>query len=492
MVKGFDRKLLLGMIVLILAFLPVLASAMASLSAIIASEGRLSLVTTRTLILAHDLHTEKAQQDALVPVYVITADAIFLDQLARLNDAFDQTLAALDAMPLDAATRTMVGSVRDVQANLRRFEQQGVGMRLRGRPVDEVHTYFRREAEPATRSMTAALDALTARTANAYDQERRGNILTFHGIYRMLVVACALTVLFCLAIGAVLARLIRQKRSQDTIEARLLARERDVSLARKQAVETVAHDLKSPLSAISLMTELLQRRADPSHKTQTWLQGIASSTESMRLLIANLLDHAKIEAGSLVLDRAPGDLGEVLDRLVRRFEIIAARNHLTLTNHVTGTLPPASIDAGRMEQVFANLLGNAVKFTPANGTISLRRRVEDGTLTIDVSDTGRGMTGAQVARVFERYWQASETAAKGTGLGLSIARAIVEAHGGTLQVTSEPGVGSTFSVSIPVTRDGAGERRPGRNHVEVAERFAEVASWPDNEATSRENARDMT
>ena len=221
-----------------------------------------------------------------------------------------------------------------------------------------------------------------------------------------------------------------------------------VAQARKEAVEVVAHDLKNPLTAVMLLAEQLGRRSS-DERSARMLDGIANAAESMRLLISNLLDHAKIEAGPLALSVAADDVVPLMRILVARYEVLAVRNGVRVTNTLPATLPSVAFDAVKLEHTFANLLGNAVKFTPSGGTVTLSGSADARHVRLAVSDTGRGMAADQLAKVFERYWQAGETASWGTGLGLTIAKAVVIAHGGTIAVDSAQGRGSTFTVALP-------------------------------------------
>jgi signal transduction histidine kinase len=122
---------------------------------------------------------------------------------------------------------------------------------------------------------------------------------------------------------------------------------------------------------------------------------------------------------------------------------------LRLHLEAPGSAPSVLADRDRLLQVFSNLLGNAMKFTPAGGEIWVGARVEDEQVRFHVRDTGPGIPSESLAHIFDRFWQANRTDRRGAGLGLSIAKGIVEAHGGTLQVESEPGRGSTFSFTVP-------------------------------------------
>jgi signal transduction histidine kinase len=132
---------------------------------------------------------------------------------------------------------------------------------------------------------------------------------------------------------------------------------------------------------------------------------------------------------------------------------IAREKSITFSVMAADDLPAVSADAARVLQVLSNLVGNAIKFTPAGGTITLSAARTDGPVQCSVSDTGPGIPAAQIPRLFGKFWQAKRGDGRGVGLGLAIARGIVEAHGGTIDVRSEMGHGSVFSFGLPVWGD---------------------------------------
>ena len=144
------------------------------------------------------------------------------------------------------------------------------------------------------------------------------------------------------------------------------------------------------------------------------------------------------------------DLRSLLEEVRDAFACPARRNGRSLECRIAETLPAVHADRDRIHQVLSNLVGNALKFTPRNGTITLAAEAAPGEVCCSVRDTGPGLTEEQVERIFDPFWQAEKTARLGFGLGLKIARCIVEAHGGAMTVVSAPGCGSTFSFTLPV------------------------------------------
>jgi PAS domain S-box-containing protein len=232
--------------------------------------------------------------------------------------------------------------------------------------------------------------------------------------------------------------------------ARLYQAARRATRARDEVLGVVSHDLRNPLSAIGMCAKAL-REGTPDERTREELLGaIADATDWAQRLIRDLLDVSALDAGALALERAPVPLGEIVSRATSLLESDFAGRRVALTSQVASPEAIVHADADRMVQVIANLLGNAAKFTDAGGRVTVRGRVEDMQAVVSVEDTGRGIPREEQERIFDRYWQSRRGAnRRGSGLGLAIARGIVEAHGGTIAVESEPGRGSTFTVRVP-------------------------------------------
>ena len=179
----------------------------------------------------------------------------------------------------------------------------------------------------------------------------------------------------------------------------------------------------------------------------------------MNRLIQDLLDTTRMETGSLPIEPARVPAAQIVLGSEESHKALVASGSLQLRVELPPELPDVWGDRDRLFQVFENLLGNAAKFTPAGGRITVGARPGEKEIVFWVADTGEGISAADVPRLFDRFWQARKGERRGAGLGLAIAKGIVEAHGGRIWVDSAPGQGSTFAFTVPT---GAAGGRQGR------------------------------
>ena len=219
---------------------------------------------------------------------------------------------------------------------------------------------------------------------------------------------------------------------------------------RADFLSMITHDIKVPLTVILGYTEMLtDPEPPPGQIPKDILARIRESGETIHALVCNFLDLSRIEAGRMTLDRRPFDVREMLAHAVEHYESNARRKGVALTLEGDG-LPPLLADETQLQRVVANLLANAIKYTPSGGRITIQVGRENGQALIAFRDTGRGIPADELPHLFEKYRRVREAKrTEGTGLGLFIAKTIVDAHGGDIRVESAPGVGSTFTLLLP-------------------------------------------
>jgi signal transduction histidine kinase len=234
---------------------------------------------------------------------------------------------------------------------------------------------------------------------------------------------------------------------------RLYADAQEAVRSREDLLAVVSHDLRNPLGVVLASSALLLHHgADlfENERARRQLEAIQRAANRMNRLIRDLLDFASIQGGRLAISRrvqgAAALIGEALDAL----EPLASAKQIRLVRGLPETELAVSCDRDRMIQVFSNLVGNAIKFTPEGGTITVEAVPAGDRVRFSVADTGPGIREHELGHVFDRYWQARRRNRDGIGLGLSIAKGIVEAHGGDIWVESPAGAGATFFFTVPV------------------------------------------
>ena len=246
---------------------------------------------------------------------------------------------------------------------------------------------------------------------------------------------------------------------------------RDISLnkaleeQRADFLAMLAHDIKNPLSAILGYIDLLLEEfpADSQKPELGFIQRLKSNALTITSLIANYLDLAKVEAGRLVLHKTPQDLGQILQNICDQYEAVAQRNGQVIHLERPDNIPRLLSDPVALERVFANLIQNALKFTPTDGHIFISMRPDAQQLIVEVKDTGDGIPLEDLQRLFEKFRRADTPHRyDGLGLGLFIVKTIVEAHGGRVEAENSPTGGACFRVilSAGAAEDKAEARPP--------------------------------
>jgi signal transduction histidine kinase len=233
-------------------------------------------------------------------------------------------------------------------------------------------------------------------------------------------------------------------RAFDTMTDRLAADER----SRQALLADVSHELRTPLAVIRGSLEAIVDGVHPADEAH--LAAIVEETRVMERLVEDLRTIAQAEGGTLALHPEPTDLADLAAEVVASFTTEAGRGGITLTADVPEQVPTLDLDPVRIREVVANLVSNALRHTPSGGRVTVRVGQVPADLELQVVDTGPGIDPAILPHVFDRFVKTPGSG--GSGLGLAIARDLVVAHGGTIDVGSPPGAGTTFTVRLPLQR----------------------------------------
>jgi PAS domain S-box-containing protein len=246
-------------------------------------------------------------------------------------------------------------------------------------------------------------------------------------------------------------------RASFAIENALLYRDaQSATRARDEVLAVVSHDLRNPVHTITMSADFLSETPAPDEKLlRSQLAIIRRSAARATRLIRDLLDVTRIENGQLRVERNPVPVGELLAEATGMVATQARERGIALAVEAPGEEVTASGDRHRLLQVLDNLLGNALKFTPPGGNVTVAAADDGAGVRFEVRDTGPGMTAAQQANLFRRFWQARRVDRRGVGLGLSIVKGIVDAHGGEVAVESDGRTGTTFRFTVPHEEPGS-------------------------------------
>ncbi len=312
---------------------------------------------------------------------------------------------------------------------------------MRGRDVHDTIHHTRADGTPRPRESCPILSALgTRRSVQSGDDvlfRRRGIPFPTRWSLRPLIDGTEIR-------GAVLTftDMTEVREKEDALRRAIRARDEVVSI--------VSHDLRNPLGVVSGAAELLLDLPLDEAERRKQADIILRSARRMSRLIEDLLDVARIEAGAFRIAPTPVSVAGVLRELEEEFSGQASDAGIALEVRVPTPDLTLYADGARVLQALANLVGNALKFTAEGGTVGVfaeARTPEE--IVLRVMDTGPGIEAEELAHLFDRFWQAERTGRAGSGLGLVIVRGIAEAHGGSVEVESEPGRGSTFSLVLP-------------------------------------------
>jgi PAS domain S-box-containing protein len=220
---------------------------------------------------------------------------------------------------------------------------------------------------------------------------------------------------------------------------------------REEILAVVAHDLRDPVHAIAMAAANLLELPLPQDQQMKQLVVMRRSAKRMDRLINDLLDVSRMDAGTFAIRHGTVHLAALIEETMDAFELQAAPRRVHLTTELAGDVPPVIGDRDRLAQVLANLVGNAIKFTPDGGSVRLRAAPLDNGVRVSVEDSGAGIPNDALPHVFDRFWQADRTSRSGAGLGLAIAKGIIDAHGGRIWAESSGGSGTTVHFTVPRT-----------------------------------------
>lgn len=393
------------------------------------------------LILTERLRFLAEKKISMYRGYFLTHETTYLEDLPNQKKMFSDVVQKLKATASPLEKRDL-DDLHDLSrdydaANERVVERMKAGEKTSQIVTDLVHT-----VRPFRQAFEAKLTELVELESNELEMAQADSLhisqRSFILITLISIIALGLAGVLAFVLGRTLNRLY-----QSALRATRL---------REEVLSIVAHDLKNPITAIRMSVSLIKRSfslQSDDRRLIPVMDRIDRVTHQMQRLIEDLLIADKIESGHFSLNFNKENLGQLLADVVDSFKPLAEEKQIKFISHFSPNLGEIQCDRGRLMQVFSNLIGNAIKFTPADGSVYFETTACNGDVIFVVKDTGPGIPADQFPLLFERRWQAKTTSQKGNGLGLYIAKRIVQAHHGRISVKSEPGQETTFQIELP-------------------------------------------
>jgi len=231
------------------------------------------------------------------------------------------------------------------------------------------------------------------------------------------------------------------------------AKQRELERLRTDLIAWVGHDLQTPLASMRAILEALEDGVvDDPQTVKRYLGTAQRDVRSLSILIDDLFQMAQLDTGGIPLDRAESSLSDLISDTLESFSELALRQGVKLEGSVDPNIDPVMMDTQRIGRVLNNLIGNALRHTPAEGCVNVHARRTTSGVDVSVSDTGEGIRTEDLPHIFESFYRGEKSRSRstgGAGLGLAISRGIVQAHGGEIKVQSEAGRGSQFTFTLP-------------------------------------------
>lgn len=374
--------------------------------------------------------------------YLSSANRALLERWQEASDSFSAALRSFEAaarqapdveIPVGSAGVTFLDIDRELLSQARQTgTSQSIGVR------------FDNELRPSRNRLDRELDEYANRTAASfaaqYARAETAHRQLADGMYAGLVALIVISLAVAWYATRHLSRAFRN-------ETAATEAARQATAARDELMGVVAHDLRNPLAAVTMKSALLRQRLT-SEETRKLAESIEAIALRMDFLIQTMLDVTTVEAGGFAVQPAPCTAADLLRETAEMFDLMAASKQIQLEWKVTPPELEVRADRERIVQVLTNLIGNALKFTPSGGRVTVTVDADGPYARFAVADTGHGIAPADAARVFDRFWRKGATSQKGTGRGLFIAKSIVEAHGGRIWVESDVGRGATFIFTV--------------------------------------------
>lgn len=410
--------------------------------------------------------------------FFLLGSPALLDEQKKDKEAFSESLEKFQKEHSLSGTEEIINKLSSVQNQQQEIFDQAMEHRAKQTESKIVGQFYRSKTNPLKEQINKSLNEIIALQNSEVENDRASAQAAASEaearLPRLMTWLTGLTALLFFSVVLLVLKMLKERSRHIADRARLYDEAQKANLSRDELSAAITEDLKQPLQKISQAAEDMRGALEPA-QIEEGLELIQSSVSMIDGHIKDIIDEAKAAQGhmTLRLDQLPIDA--VLDDARRMLQPIAKQKDIRLEFNSVNPPALAFMDRERVMRVLANVVGNAIKFSPRNSKVSVRVRGDQQFVYISVKDNGPGIPEKQRDEIFTEFWQASATADQGAGVGLAIVKTIIEAHGGTVTVDSNNGNGATFTFSLP-------KRRPAGAHIGKTVGSTVRISKPQSEA----------
>lgn len=347
-----------------------------------------------------------------------------------------------------------------IQNQLQEIFEQGMEFREQKTESKIVGQFYQSKASPLLKQMNDNLNEIknlhTVEINRIQSEARAAALAVENQIPEGMAVLTGLLTFIFLGLAVLVIKVLRERTLQLTERERLVAEAKNAIHARDEFIAAINHDFKEPLQHLNQIAEILTNFSDSS-PIQDSGELVKTAVAKIETLIKDICDQKMADQTGLTLRLDQMAIDDVLDDARIMMQPLAKHNGIRLQFESANPPVLAFMDKERVLRVMANLVGNAIKFSPRNSKVVVKVRSDQQFVNIAITDSGPGIPENKIPGLFTQFWQARKTADQGAGIGLAVVKTIVEAHGGTIRVDSHSGSGSTFTFSLPKRRPAGAE-----------------------------------
>lgn len=427
----------------------------------IAGSGSATSVDARALIEVERIRNLAESQISNARSFFLLGSRALFDEQKKEKQQLAEAMANFEKQFNLAKVPEIMKRIEALEAQQQDIFDQGMKYREKQTESKIVGQFYQAKAASIRNELNHALDEIVQLHNAELERTRQQETEAAHGaesrIPRGMTLFTAMIAALFLSMTVLVIRMFSERVRHLAERGRLVEEAKKAVQARDEVISAVAHDLNEPLAEIKETAERLAATIKALEITEG-TEAIKSKVAVADGAIKDILDQAKSDMGSMTLRLDQLGIDSILDEARLMMQPLAKQRDIRLQFESVNPPVLAFVDRERVLRVLSNLLGNAIKFSPKLSKVVVKVRSDQQFVYISVADNGPGIPDAQLPAIFDKFWQARKTAEQGAGIGLAVVKTIVEAHGGTVKAESHPGIGSTFTFSLP-------RRRPVGAHV---------------------------